>query len=126
MDWDDLKVLLALSRRGSARGAAQTLGVSNSTVTRRLDDMELKLHSRLFDRTPDGYRLTAAGEQLLPTAEQVEELVMAAERKVTGGDQELEGVIRLTVPPASSMGFIVRRLAAFGHATGWKPGSYGC
>ncbi len=38
---------------------------------------------------------------------------MAAERKVTGGDQELEGVIRLTVPPANSMGFIVRRLAAF-------------
>ena len=113
MDWDDLKVLLALSRKGSARGAAQTLGVSNSTVTRRLDDMENRLHSRLFDRTPDGYRLTAAGEQMVPTAEQVEELVMAAERKVTGGDQELEGVIRLTVPPASSMGFIMKRLAAF-------------
>ena len=113
MDWDDLKVLLALSRKGSARGAAQTLGVSNTTVTRRLDDMENRLHSRLFDRTPDGYRLTAAGEQMVPTAEQVEELVMAAERKVTGGDQELEGVIRLTVPPASSMGFIMKRLAAF-------------
>jgi DNA-binding transcriptional LysR family regulator len=113
VDWDDLKVLLALSRKGSARGAAQTLGVSNSTVTRRLDDMENRLHSRLFDRTPDGYRLTAAGEQMVPTAEQVEELVMAAERKVTGGDQELEGVIRLTVPPASSMGFIMKRLATF-------------
>ena len=40
MDWDDLKVLLALSRKGSARAAAQVLGVSNSTVTRRLDEME--------------------------------------------------------------------------------------
>jgi DNA-binding transcriptional LysR family regulator len=39
VDWDDLKVLLALSRKGSARGAAQVLGVSNSTVTRRLDDL---------------------------------------------------------------------------------------
>ena len=64
MDWDDLKVLLALSRRGSARGAAQELGVSNSTVTRRLDEMEHQLHTRLFDRTPDGYRLTGAGEQV--------------------------------------------------------------
>ncbi len=113
MDWDDLKVLLALSRKGSARGAAKELGVSNSTVTRRLDDMEHNLHTRLFDRTPDGYKLTGAGEQVLPTAEHVEELVLAAERKITGGDQELQGRIRVTLPPVSRMGFLVRRLAEF-------------
>ena len=113
MDWDDLKVLLALSRKGSARGAAQELGVSNSTVTRRLDDMEHELHTRLFDRTPDGYRLTGAGEQVLPTAEHVEELVLAAERQISGGDQELEGEIRLTLPPVGRMGFLVRHLAKF-------------
>jgi DNA-binding transcriptional LysR family regulator len=113
VDWDDLKVLLALSRKGSARGAAQELGVSNSTITRRLDDMEHKLRAHLFDRTPDGYRLTAAGEQILPTAEHVEELVLAAERRITGGDQELEGSIRLTLPPAGRMGFLVQRLALF-------------
>lgn len=113
MDWDDLKVLLALSRRGSARGAAQELGVSNSTITRRLDDMEHQLHTRLFDRTPDGYKLTGAGEQLVPSAEHVEELVLAAERRITGGDQELEGSIRLTMPPVGRMGFLVRRLAQF-------------
>ena len=113
MDWDDLKVLLALSRKGSARGAAKELGVSNSTITRRLDDMEHNLHTRLFDRTPDGYKLTGAGEQVLPTAEHVEELVLAAERKITGGDQELEGSIRVTLPPVSRMGFLVRRLAEF-------------
>ena len=113
MDWDDFKVLLALSRKGSARGAAQELGVSNSTVTRRLDDMEHHLHTRLFDRTPDGYKLTGVGEQVLPTAEHVEELVLAAERKITGGDQELEGRIRLTFPPANLMGFLVKRLAEF-------------
>lgn len=113
MDWDDLKVLLALSRKGSARGAAKELGVSNSTVTRRLDDMEHKLHTRLFDRTPDGYKLTGAGEQVLPTAEHVEELVLAVERKITGGDQELEGSIRITLPPVNRMGFVVQRMAEF-------------
>ena len=111
MDWDDLKVLLALSRKGSARGAAQELGVSNSTVTRRLDDMEHKLRAHLFDRTPDGYRLSAAGEQILPTAEHVEELVMAAERRITGGDQELEGSIRLTMPP---VGLAIQKAASLG------------
>lgn len=113
LDWDDLKVVLALSRKGSARGAAQQLGVSNSTITRRLDDMEHKLHTRLFDRTPDGYKLTGAGEQVLPTAEHVEELVLAVERKVTGGDQELEGSIRVTLPPVNRMGFLVQRLVEF-------------
>ncbi|MEE4144552.1 MAG: LysR family transcriptional regulator [Halieaceae bacterium] len=113
MDWDDLKVFLALSRKGSARGAAQELGVSNSTITRRLDDMEHKLRTHLFDRTPDGYRMTAAGEQVLPTAEHVEELVMGVERKITGGDQELRGSIRLSLPPAGSLGFLVSRLARF-------------
>lgn len=110
-----MKILLALSRKGSARGAAQELGVSNSTVTRRLDDMESSLHTRLFDRTPDGYRMTAGAEQLLPTAEHVEELILGAERKITGGDQELEGSIRLTMPDGG-MGFLVRQLAQFADA----------
>ncbi len=113
MDWDDLKVLLALARKGSARGAAQELGVSNSTIGRRLDDMERDLGTHLFDRTPDGYRMTAAAEQLLPVAEHVEELVLGAERRVTGEDQLLEGSIRLTMPGVAGMGFMMRRLAAF-------------
>ncbi|MEH6568360.1 MAG: LysR family transcriptional regulator [Halioglobus sp.] len=113
MDWDDMKVLLALSRKGSARGAAADLGVSNSTITRRLDDMESNLHTRLFDRTPDGYRMTASAEEMLPTAEHVEELILGAERKITGGDQELEGSIRLTLPDTGNMGFLMKRLAEF-------------
>lgn len=113
MDWDDMKVLLALSRKGSARGAAQELGVSNSTITRRLDDLEHQLQTQLFDRTPDGYRMTAAAEELLPAAEHVEELLLAAERRITGGDQHLEGAIRLTMPDVSGMSFLMKRLARF-------------
>jgi DNA-binding transcriptional LysR family regulator len=113
VDWDDLKILLALSRKRSARGAAQLLGVSNSTVTRRLDELERDLGSRLFDRTPEGYRMTQTAENLLPTAEHVEELLLAAERQVTGIDQELQGTIRLTLPPASGFNVIMPRLAQF-------------
>jgi len=113
VDWNDMKVLIALSRKGSARGAAQALGVSNSTVTRRLDDLERDLGTRLFDRTPDGYKMTSAAEQMLPTAEHVEELINAAERKITGGDQELEGAIRLTLPPISGIGFLMNRFSEF-------------
>lgn len=111
MNWDDMKVVLALGRCGSARGAAQSLGVSNSTVTRRLDDLESSLQTRLFDRTPDGYRMTEAAEDLLPVAEHVEELMLAAERRITGTDQQLQGSIRLTMP--AQVEFLLERLARF-------------
>ena len=113
MDWDDLKVLLALARKRSARGAAQELGVSNSTITRRLDDFERALGTRLFDRTPEGYRMTQSAENLLPTAEHVEELLLAAERRISGEDQELEGLIRLTLPSATGLYVLMPRLAEF-------------
>jgi DNA-binding transcriptional LysR family regulator len=113
MDWDDLKVLLALARRGSARAAAQELGVSNSTIVRRLDDFERSLGTRLFDRTPEGYRMTQSAENFLPTAEHVEELLLAAERRVSGEDQELEGLIRLTLPSATGLSVLMPRLARF-------------
>ena len=108
-----MKILLALSRKGSARAAAKELHVSNSTVTRRLDEMERKLNTRLFDRTPDGYKMTASAERLLPTAEHVEELIMAAERKISGGDQQLQGNIRLTLPDVQAISFLVKRLSSF-------------
>jgi len=113
LDWDDMKVLLALSRKGSARAAAKELHVSNSTVTRRLDEMERNLNTHLFDRTPDGYKMTGSAEDLLPTAEHVEELIFAAERRISGGDQQLEGTIRLTMPEVTNVGFMVERLAKF-------------
>jgi DNA-binding transcriptional LysR family regulator len=57
--------------------------------------------------------MTVGAEQLLPTAEHVEELVLAAERRITGGDQELEGVIRLTMPDLVAQRFLMRSLAEF-------------
>ncbi|MEM6302022.1 MAG: LysR family transcriptional regulator [Pseudomonadota bacterium] len=113
LDWDDLKILLALSRRRSARAAAQDLEISNSTVTRRLDEMERALGARLFDRTPEGYRMTQTAEDLLATAEHVEELILAAELQTRGTDQELQGSIRLTLPPANGFNVIMERLAEF-------------
>jgi len=98
MNWDDLKVLLALHRAGSTRKAATTLGVSNTTVMRRLESLEQQVGGRLFDRTPDGFRATSFAEQLLPVAREVEEMLTEAERQVSGKDSELNGRIRLSLP----------------------------
>lgn len=98
MNWDDLKVLLALSRAGSTRKAAATLGVSNTTVMRRLESLEETIGGRLFDRTPDGFRATSLADQLLPTAREVEERLTEAERQVSGRDSDLGGRIKLSLP----------------------------
>jgi DNA-binding transcriptional LysR family regulator len=61
MDWDDVKLFLALMRAGNVRTAAAKLGVSHSTVARRIDVMEVKLATKLFERLPTGYVLTPVG-----------------------------------------------------------------
>lgn len=98
MNWDDLKILLALSRSGSTRSAAKRLGVSNTTVSRRLESLEEAIGGRLFDRTPDGFKITALGEQLLRTALEIEEAIYDSTLKLTGKDDELEGRIRVSLP----------------------------
>ena len=98
MNWDDLKVLLALSRAGSTRKAAGLLGVSNTTVMRRLESLEEQVGGRLFDRTPDGFTATPLADQLLPVVREVEETLTEAERQVSGRDSELSGRIKLSLP----------------------------
>ena len=113
MNWDDLKVLLALSRAGSTRKAAALLDVSNTTVMRRLESLEEGIGGRLFDRTPDGFRETALAEQLLPTSTLVEEILAEAERQVSGRDSELSGRIKLSLP-AAPVTYLAESVAEFG------------
>jgi DNA-binding transcriptional LysR family regulator len=61
MDWDDVRHFLALARTGSVRAAGAALGVSHSTVARRVEGLEQRLGARLFDRHRDGYMLSDAG-----------------------------------------------------------------
>jgi DNA-binding transcriptional LysR family regulator len=74
-DWDDLKHLLALARHQSTIAAARALGVDQSTVHRRLTELERCLGAPLVHRHSLGYRLTALGEEPIPHAERVEAAV---------------------------------------------------
>jgi DNA-binding transcriptional LysR family regulator len=112
-DWNDLRFFLALSRAGSMAGAARVLGVNQTTVFRRLNAMEERLGTRLFERLPNGYQPTAAGESLLPSAERVEEEVAAAELRLAGEDLRPSGTIRLTTTEDLMIAFLQPHCAAF-------------
>ncbi|MCE2573266.1 LysR family transcriptional regulator [Motilimonas eburnea] len=98
MDWNLLHSFLAIARNGSLNGAARELGVNHSTIFRRLNLFEDTLSLRLFDRLPQGYKLTQAGEELLRQAEQIGDAFDALERQFTGQDFRPRGVVRITAP----------------------------
>jgi DNA-binding transcriptional LysR family regulator len=96
MDWDDIRYFLALARVGSVRTAGAALGVSHSTVARRVESLEARLAARLFDRNRDGYFLTEAGRRMLPGAERIEREMSALERGLIGQDDRLAGSVTVT------------------------------
>ncbi|MEM7135979.1 MAG: LysR family transcriptional regulator [Myxococcota bacterium] len=96
MDWNDVRYYLALARLGSVRAAGAKLGVSHSTVARRVEALEERLAARLFDRNRDGYALTDAGRRMLPGAERVEREMLGLERDLVGQDERLAGPVCIT------------------------------
>jgi DNA-binding transcriptional LysR family regulator len=105
--WDDLRLVLAVFREGTLSGAARRLGVTHSTVFRRLGTIEEHLGVRLFERFRDGYAPTAAGEMAAASAARLEDEVFALERKVSGEDLRPFGLVRIAT--TDSLGAIVMR-----------------
>ncbi len=113
LDWSDLQYILAVANHGSLAAAARALGVNHSTVQRRIISFEALQQVTVFDRRPDGYKLTIEGQQLLEAAKAVEQAVWGLERKITGKDLKLEGTIRLTTTDTLLHTIVGRPLAAF-------------
>ena len=96
--WDDLQHFLAVAHHGSTLAAGRALGVDQSTVQRRLSELERRIGQSLVQRQPTGYRLTEFGQEMLPFAETVERAVLAFERQMEVLGAEATGVIRMTCP----------------------------
>jgi DNA-binding transcriptional LysR family regulator len=99
-DWNDLRHFLAVARFGSTLAAAKALKVNQSTVHRRLDELEKRLGHQLVVRQPTGYKLTELGQDMVTYAKKVEEAVQAFERRLAASDTGLTGSIKVTCPEA--------------------------
>ena len=96
MNWDDMRLFLAVARTGSISGGARQLGVQHSTVSRRLKSLEEKLGARLIERKKTGYELTVAGENIKQSAIRIEKEMLAVDEVLLGKDAELVGPLRVT------------------------------
>lgn len=97
MDWDDLRIFLGVARSESLSRAGRRLAMDASTVGRRVARLEASVGAVLFVKTPQGYRLTAEGERLLPAAEAAERAAAAAAEAV-GRDAGITGQLRIGAP----------------------------
>lgn len=113
IDWDDLRVFLAVLRGRSVRAASALLDVSHSTISRRLSGMETKLGTTLFVRATSGLVATETGQSIFKRAERIESEVFSLEREISGRDVGLSGPIRISMPPLLAHHLIMPHIAEF-------------
>ncbi|MGC1489625.1 MAG: LysR family transcriptional regulator, partial [Albidovulum sp.] len=101
MDWDDLRVFLAVARGESLSAAGRGLKIDPATVGRRIARLEEAMGARLFAKGPQGYKISEEGERLLTHAEQVETAMKGASEALSG-PEGLTGQIRIGAPDGSA------------------------
>ena len=98
LDWDNLRYFLAVARAGKLTAAARRLGQDHTTVGRRIASLESAFRSKLFERRPEGYRLTETGQRLYENVKTLESSVWEIQRDLAGQTQQVEGVVRIGAP----------------------------
>ncbi|WP_345817040.1 LysR family transcriptional regulator (plasmid) [Paraburkholderia sp. PREW-6R] len=108
LDWEDVRIFVALARHGSLSAAARMLSVNHATIARRLRSLEESLGEKLVERRPEGYVLTPAGTRALEAASDMEQAAQVLKRGVADGAPA--GLVRINSSPGLSAGFLASRL----------------
>jgi DNA-binding transcriptional LysR family regulator len=111
--WDDVRYVLAVARTGSFFSAGQALATSQSTVSRRIQHLEKRLGTKIFDRHSHGMRLTPAGSDLVQRAQSMEDAAFSIERHLSGVDNKMSGLIRISAPDGLLTHWLVPVLKGF-------------
>ncbi|WP_085909352.1 LysR family transcriptional regulator [Kiloniella majae] len=113
MNWNDLKLFLAIASRKSLGGAAEELNISSTTVFRHLNAFENEVGARLFDRGKGGYELTELGAEMFGLAQNIESSFYEIDRRVAGKDTQPRGKVVLTAPSSFAYWFLPEYLRTF-------------
>lgn len=112
MNWDDVRIFLAVARAGQILGAAKRLELNHATVSRRIAALEAALKIKLFRRLTTGSELTPAGERFLDVAERMEADMIAARAEIDGEGDDVSGIVRIGAPDGFGVAFLAPRLGA--------------
>src|SRR5579859_3322807 len=109
VNWEDVRIFLALARHGTLSAAGRAISVNHATIARRVKVLEAAMGERLVERRPDGYVLTPAGTRMLAAANEME--TVAANITRGGADDKPKGLVRVNAPPSLAQAFLIQRLA---------------
>jgi DNA-binding transcriptional LysR family regulator len=110
MNWDDVRIFLAVARSGQILAASRRLGVNHATLSRRLTALEEALKTRLFIRRTNGCEMTAEGEVFLASAERMETEMLAAQANLGRTDTAIAGTVRIGAPDGFGVSFLAPRM----------------
>ncbi|MCP8896875.1 LysR family transcriptional regulator [Shinella daejeonensis] len=110
MNWDDVRLFLAVARTGQLLAASRRLGVNHATLSRRVSTLEETLKTRLLVRRTNGCELTAEGEVFLRAAERMETEMLAAQSRIGRIDTAIAGTVRIGAPDGFGVSFLAPRL----------------
>src|SRR6185312_3200834 len=111
MEWDRVRIFLAVARSGQMLAAARNLGLNHATVGRQITALEEELQAKLLERHVNGCTLTAAGEAMLATAEKVESEFLQFESGLAGNIDAIRGTVRVGAPDGLGNYFLAPKLA---------------
>lgn len=110
MNWDDVRIFLAVARAGQILAASRRLALNHATLSRRLTALEEALGTRLFIRRTNGCELTAEGEGFLASAERMETEMLAAQSRLGRTDTAIAGTVRIGAPDGFGVSFLAPRM----------------
>ncbi|MFK5855553.1 MAG: LysR family transcriptional regulator [Bacteroidota bacterium] len=113
MNWNDIHVFLVIAREKSLACAALTLGVTHSTVFRKLNALEKNINIKLFSRNTDGYVLTETGKEVLAYAENISTHIDDLNKLLNSRNTETQGIINVTAPHNLAYNFLPRYFYKF-------------
>jgi DNA-binding transcriptional LysR family regulator len=113
MDWDRLRIFLAVNEAGSFTRAGRTLGLSQSAVSRQMIALEEELGASLFHRHARGLVLTEPGEDFHHAVRDMAEKLALARARINEGRERPEGPLRITTTVAFGTGWLTARMNKF-------------
>ena len=116
LNWDDVRYFLAVAETGSFSKAAEDLKADQTTVGRRVRELEERMGVKLFDRHRNGMRLTPSGLEIVDEAESMKRAASSIQRRLYSRDSALEGPVRISATEGLAAYWLIPRLVAFQQA----------
>ncbi len=112
-DWSDLRLFYAVAALRGFGAAAKALGLTQPTVSKRVDELEFRLNTKLLNRGPQGVSLTEAGAVVFDQVQTMERAALSIESVVSNTDKREEGTVGIAASDGMGGYVVAPRLAAF-------------